>query len=347
VEKTQDLRVQRIKPLPAPRDIKAAFPATEEVNRTVVESRRAIAKILRGEDSRMIAVAGPCSIHNEGEALEYARRLAHVAAKVSDRMLVVMRAYFEKPRTTVGWKGLVYDPYMDDSCEIGVGLERAREIALGIVAMGMPIGTEALDPLTIRYLTDLLSWASVGARTTESQLHRVMASGLSMPVGFKNTTEGSVTVAIDAIEAARAKHVFLGINDQGQVSEVRTVGNPLAHVVLRGGKRGPNYDEQAVRGVLEKLRARSLPPVVMVDCSHGNSAKNPERQAIVLAELVRQRKAGVRGVVGFMLESNLEAGAQKIPTDLSQLRYGVSVTDACIGWEETEDILWDAYCQLS
>jgi len=346
MQQTQDLRVARIKPLPSPHDIKEARPVTEEMNQWVVESRAAVGRILQGEDDRMLAIVGPCSIHREADALDYARRLEELAREVSSQMLVVMRAYFEKPRTTVGWKGLVYDPHMDDSGDMAAGLEQARAIAHAIVGLGLPIGTEALDPLTIRYFSDLLSWASVGARTAESQLHRAMASGLSVPVGFKNTTEGSVTPALDAVECARAPHVFLGINDRGQISEVRTAGNSLAHVVLRGGRRGTNYEEGDVRTMLGKLAERSLPQCVIVDCSHGNSAKRPERQRLVLAELIRQRQAGFKGVVGFMLESNIEPGAQQIPTDLSELRYGVSVTDACMGWDETKEVLREAHHAL-
>ena len=346
VQKTQDLHVVRIKPLPPPRDIKVEIPATSEANCVVVESRAAIENIIRGVDKRMLAIVGPCSIHCEEEAFDYAQRLSELASKLADRLMVVMRVYFEKPRTTVGWKGLINDPHMDGSGDIAHGLRAARKIAREITHKGLAIGTEALDPLTIRYLSDLLSWVSIGARTAESQLHREMASGLSMPVGFKNTTEGSVQAAIDAVDAARSPHAFLGINDSGQVSEVRTTGNPLGHIILRGGRRGTNYDAQSVQSALEKLTARGLPAALVVDCSHGNSAKEPERQELVLHDIIAQRRQGTTGLVGFMIESNIHAGSQKIPTDLSELAYGVSVTDPCIGWEDTVRMLRSLHNEL-
>lgn len=340
---TQDLHVSRIVPLPPPGDLKRKIGSSERANATVVEGRKTIQGILAGEDGRMLAVVGPCSIHRRDEALDYAARLRDLSERLSDKFFLVMRVYFEKPRTRVGWKGLISDPHMDESADIQQGIEEARAIATVITDMGLPIGSEALDPILIRYLSDCLSWTSIGARTTESQTHREMASGLSMPVGFKNSTDGSIENAVDAMASARHPHSFVGINDAGVTSIIRTRGNPWGHLILRGGRNGGNYQPEYVAHAQQKLREAGLSAAIMVDCSHGNSGKDPARQAEVLGEVMAQKIAGNRSLIGFMLESNLFPGRQNIPTDLSQLRYGVSVTDACIGWEETERILTAAY----
>jgi 3-deoxy-7-phosphoheptulonate synthase len=275
--------------------------------------------------------------------MEYAERLVKLAKHLQDRMMVIMRVYFEKPRTTIGWKGLIYDPHLDGSFAIGEGLHQARAFLLRVGELGMPAATEFLDPIVPQYLADLVSWAAIGARTTESQTHRQMASGLSMPVGFKNTTDGNTQHAVDAIVAARSPHGFLGIDLQGQTCMVLTTGNPYAHLVLRGGSRGANYSASAVAAVQRQLTKAGLPNQLLVDCSHGNSDKDYTRQSIALRDVVRQRVAGDSQIMGCMLESHLMPGNQKLGSDPSQLRYGVSITDACIGWEETELLLNEAY----
>jgi 3-deoxy-7-phosphoheptulonate synthase len=304
-----------------------------------MEARATVRRILDREDPRLLIVLGPCSIHDPAAAVDYARRLRDLAARVQDTLYLVMRVYFEKPRTTTGWKGLVNDPRMDDSFRIQEGLHIARRLLLDINELGLPTATEALDPISPQYLQDLIAWSAIGARTAESQTHREMASGLSSAVGFKNGTDGNLKVAINALKSVSGPHRFLGINSRGEVAVIRTRGNRYAHVVLRGGTNGPNYDSVHVRVCEQALAAAGLRPNIMVDCSHANSNKDPALQPAVLEDVARQILAGNRSLVGAMLESNIEAGSQPIPEDRSQLRYGVSVTDGCISWDRTERAL--------
>ncbi len=335
----ENLRVRGVTRLITPTQIKEQLPASPAQVETVLKGREQSRAILRGEDDRLLVVCGPCSIHDPEAALEYARKLAALSREVSDKYFVVMRVYFEKPRTTVGWKGLINDPLMNDSCDMAHGIALARKILLDIADLGLAAGTEFLDPIIPQYLADLMSWAAIGARTTESQTHREMASGLSMPVGFKNGTDGSVQVAIDAMKSSRTPHSFLGIDQDGSTSIVKTTGNPDSHVVLRGGRDGANYEANHVAAACEALRKNSLHPAVMVDCSHANSGKDPARQPLVWKSILEQRASGRREIIGAMLESNLLAGAQPLGTDPAALQYGVSITDACMSWEMTEEML--------
>jgi len=331
--------------LPTPREIKQRLPSNAACEEFVWSSRAALRGILDGEDRRRFVVLGPCSIHDLDAALEYARRLRGLADEVRETMLLVMRVYFSKPRTTVGWKGFINDPDLDDSFRIDEGLKKARELLLALANLGLPAGTEALDPIIPQYLDDLISWNAIGARTTESQTHREMASGLSTPVGFKNGTDGNIQVAINAMQSASLPHHFLGINQDGQVTVLRTSGNRYSHIVLRGGDR-PNYDSVSVAICEKMLRQHSLPVNIMIDCSHGNSFKDPDLQPLVLDNCVNQILEGNRSIVGVMLESHLHAGSQKIGPDLSKLAYGVSITDACIDWETTEHAIRKAHRNL-
>jgi 3-deoxy-7-phosphoheptulonate synthase len=347
MQPTQDLNIRDMLPLISPRALKAELPMTETANRTVVEGREAVKRILRKEDHRLLVIVGPCSIHDPEAALEYAGRLNALHQELADRLCIVMRVYFEKPRTTIGWKGFIYDPYLDGSDDMATGLRVARQLLIDINDMGLPAGTEMLDPITPQYHADLITWSAIGARTTESQTHREMASGLSMPVGFKNSTEGNLQVAINAMESACQPHTFLGIDQDGQTCVVRTTGNPWGHVVLRGGHARPNYDAQSLEDAEQRLRKAGLEPVLMVDCSHANANKKYELQEVVWNDLVQQRVGGNQHLIGMMVESNLEAGTQKIPADRTQLRYGVSVTDPCVDWETTERMLRHAHAQMS
>jgi 3-deoxy-7-phosphoheptulonate synthase len=344
---TRDIHISGLVPLDPPRVVLEELPASDRALETVVRGREAIADVLRGNDDRLLIVVGPCSIHDEKAALEYAHRLAALSRELADRLLIVMRVYFEKPRTTIGWKGLINDPHLNGTFDIATGLRRARKLLLDINELGLPCGTEMLDPISPQYTAELVSWASIGARTTESQTHRQMASGLSMPVGFKNGTDGNIQTAIDAMEAARNPHCFLGIDLDGMTCVVHTTGNDLGHLILRGGRTGPNYDEEHVAAAVEMLITAGLPADVMVDCSHANSSKDHRKQENVFRYEIDQILRGNRSVIGLMLESNLFEGNQKIPADLSQLKYGVSVTDACIGWEKTEELLRFAHDALS
>lgn len=332
-----------VKRLTPPIQLKGRLPIQEAANRTVVEGREAVQRILDGTDRRLFVAIGPCSIHDEPGALEYAGRLNELRRELGDRLCLVMRVYFEKPRTTIGWKGLVYDPHLDGTDDVETGLTRAREILLRINALGLPAGTEFLDPIVPQYLDDLVTWAAVGARTTESQTHRQMASGLSMPVGFKNSTDGSLQVALDALLSARHPHSFLGIDSGGLTSVIRTTGNPYGHLVLRGGKGGTNYDPDSIAAAVGALRKAGLREGLMVDCSHANSAKVFARQEEVWNSVLGQRAAGNRAVVAMMVESHLSEGNQPLAPDRSQLRYGVSITDPCVGWETTERMLRRAH----
>jgi 3-deoxy-7-phosphoheptulonate synthase len=337
--RTQDLHVKEIVPLLSPRAIKAVAPVSEAMNATVAHARERVIRILRQEDPRLLVVIGPCSIHDEKSALEYAARLSALQKELADKMEIVMRVYFEKPRTTIGWKGLINDPHLDGSQDIETGLKIARKLLLEITGLGLPAATEFLDPVVPQYIADLITWAAIGARTTESQTHREMASGLSMPVGLKNSTDGSLQVAIDAMGATRHAHSFLGINEDGLTSIVRTTGNPHAHVVLRGGRALTNYDAASIQAAEEKLAGEKLPPVLMVDCSHANSEKKFAKQEDVWHSVIGQRAGGTKSLIGLMVESHLHEGNQPIPKNLRELRYGVSVTDSCIGWEATERML--------
>ena len=345
--KTQDLHVRELVRLSTPRAVKAAFPTTEAASATVARSRERIIRILRQDDPRLLVVVGPCSIHDEKGALEYATHLNALRQEFADRMEIVMRIYFEKPRTTIGWKGLINDPHLDGSQDIEAGLKIARRLLLEIVGMGLPSATEFLDPIVPQYIADLVTWAAIGARTTESQTHREMASGLSMPIGYKNATDGSLQIAIDAMGAAQHPHSFLGIDQDGATAIVRTNGNPDGHIVLRGGRARTNYDAESIRDAEAVLKRSNLRPVLMVDCSHANSAKQFARQEDVWRSVIEQRVSGTRSLIGVMSESNLHEGNQPFPKPVNELRYGVSITDACVGWETTERMLRWGYGALS
>lgn len=347
MQPTQDLRVKGTIRLISPHALKQELPMTERANRTVVAGREAVQNILDKKDSRLLVITGPCSIHDVNAAKEYAKKLAILAEELKDKFCIMMRVYFEKPRTTIGWKGFINDPHLDDSYDMEYGLRAARQLLIEITGMGLPAATEFLDPITPQYIADLVSWAAVGARTIESQTHREMASGLSMPVGFKNGTDGRLQVAIDAMSSAMHAHNFLGIDQDGKTSIIQTTGNPYGHVVLRGGSSRPNYEPESIKEAAEKLEKAGLPPVLMVDCSHANSGKKHERQEIVWQSIIEQHASGCPNIIGMMVESNLAEGNQPIPKDLSQLRYGVSVTDECISWETTERILREGYKSLA
>jgi 3-deoxy-7-phosphoheptulonate synthase len=328
-----------------PSEIKAALPLSARAEKTVFEARLNIEQILDRRDPRLLVVVGPCSIHDPIAAMDYAHRLKRLADELSDTLFVVMRVYFEKPRTNTGWKGMINDPRMDDSFAIEEGLKKARRLLLDFAELGLPAGTEALDPMSPQYLSDLVSWSAIGARTTESQTHRELASGLSMPVGFKNGTDGGLTVAINAMLSARQPHSFLGINHRGQVAVVRTKGNAYGHMILRGGGN-PNYDAASIALAEVELAKHKLPSNIVIDCSHANSSKDPSRQPQVLDDVVKQMLSGNRSIMGVMLESNIHAGNQTIPQNLSLLRYGVSVTDGCIDWATTATCLQQARSSL-
>jgi 3-deoxy-7-phosphoheptulonate synthase len=325
--------------LVTPEQLKARLPATLAIRASVEAAREAVRAILDRRDHRLLVVVGPCSIHDVDAAQEYAHRLRGLAEAVSDSLLLVMRAYFEKPRTTVGWKGLINDPHLDDTFRIDEGLGLARQVLLDIAASGLPVATEALDPITPQYLQDLIAWSAIGARTTESQTHREMASGLSSAVGFKNGTDGSLDVAVNALQSVAKPHRFLGIDPGGRVVVLHTRGNRYGHIVLRGGSRGPNYDAASVAACEAALTRAGLPANVMIDCSHANSAKDHNRQIPVARDVRDQIAAGNRSIIGLMLESFLESGNQPIRTGRAGLRYGLSVTDACIDWASTESLL--------
>ena len=336
---TSDLHVVDTRPLVAPALLHRELPLGNTAATTVREARERIKAILRGEDRRLLVIVGPCSVHDVGAAREYAAAIAAEHERHRDQLEVVMRVYFEKPRTTVGWKGLINDPHLDGSYDINTGLRRARGLLLHLAELGLPAATELLDPVVPQYIADLISWTAIGARTTESQTHREMASGLSMPIGFKNGTDGSASTAINAMEAAAKPHHFLGISQQGNAAIVSTTGNPDGHLVMRGGKGGPNYGPEAVAAAAAQLAAEGLPARLMVDCSHGNSNKDYRRQGEVLRQVAEQVAGGSLHVMGVMLESHLVEGSQKIPTDLSQLTYGQSITDACIALDTTLALL--------
>ena len=336
--RTRDLRVEGYRPLQPPAVLIDELPLPEDGSRAISTWREEIAGVLDGSDDRLIVVAGPCSVHDVRAGLEYATRLKALADELAADLRVVMRVYFEKPRTTVGWKGLINDPRLDGSFRINEGLRLARRLLLDIAGLGLPAGCEFLDPISPQYTSDLVSWGAIGARTTESQVHRELASGLSMPIGFKNGTGGTVQIAIDAVRAAAYPHRFLGVTEQGLASIVITRGNPECHVILRGGARGPNYDRKSVAQVLEQLVSSGVPQRVMVDASHGNSERDHGRQGAVVRDLASQIADGQRGIIGVMIESFLVEGRQDLG-DPAALTYGQSVTDACLGWDETESVL--------
>ena len=332
-----DVRIGAVRPLITPALLQEWLPAQPAQLALVEASRAAVADVLHGRDDRLVVVVGPCSIHDHEQAMAYARRLKPLADALADRLLVVMRVYFEKPRTTVGWKGYINDPHLDGSFAINEGLEKARALLLDITALGLPVATEFLDLLSPQFISDLVSWGAIGARTTESQSHRQLASGLSCPVGFKNGTDGGVKVAVDAIQAAQAPHAFMGMTKMGQAAIFETRGNPDCHVILRGGKQ-PNYSAADVQATCAQLEAAGLRPQVMVDCSHANSSKQHRKQLEVAADIAAQMAAGERRITGVMIESHLEEGRQDIVPGQA-LKPGVSVTDACIGWADTEPVL--------
>src|SRR5512145_1321388 len=342
MQRTEDLNVVALDVMPTPDEIKAKLPLTEKAAETVVSGRRTIEAILDGRDNRLFAVVGPCSIHDPIAGLDYARRLKKLADEISSTMFMVMRVYFEKPRTSVGWKGFINDPYMDDSFRVDEGMERGRRFLLDVNEIGLPAATEALDPTAPQYLGDLIAWTAIGARTSESQTHREMSSGLSTPVGFKNGTDGDVETATNAILSASHPHAFLGINGQGRSAVVRTRGNPYGHLVLRGGGGRPNFDTVSISLAEQSLEKAKMPRNIVVDCSHANSWKKPELQPLVMRDVVHQIREGNRSIVGFMVESFIEAGNQSIPADLSKLKYGCSVTDACVGWDTPVAMFRDA-----
>jgi 3-deoxy-7-phosphoheptulonate synthase len=348
VQQTSDIRVTQNKPLPDPEILRQEIAKTPEQAEFVLESRNQIASTLNGKDGRLLVIVGPCSIHDTQAGLEYAKKLANLSREIDDRILVAMRVYFEKPRTTVGWKGLIMDPDLNNTCNLEKGLRTARSFLRDILDLRLPTATELLDPITPQYISDLLSWSAIGARTTESQTHRQMASGLSMPVGFKNATSGNVNAAINAILAASQEQTFLGIDRNGRASAVTTTGNPECHLILRGGDSGANYDELSVRKAQEAIDAGGLDTPVMIDCSHANSGKDPAKQPEVLTEIVRQFKDPNLRVSSAMIESNLLHGSQKFPPSKdTKLQYGLSITDGCIDWETTEIILRKAHKDLS
>lgn len=346
MERTNNVNIREMRPLKGPDELKKNLPLSEDLARVVAESRRRIQRILVGEDRTPLVIVGPCSLHDREASLDYARRLRRLQDEVGDRVFLVMRAYFEKPRTTLGWKGLLYDPHLDETDDIAYGIHLARELLLEITRIGLPTATEILDPIVPQFLCDAISWVSIGARTAESQIHRQMASGLSMPIGFKNATDGNLTVAIEAIRAARSPHAFLGIDDRGHAAVALTQGNPYGHVVLRGGSSGPNFGSEYVAFVEVLLRKANIATGVIVDCSHANSGKDERRQHVAFRDVLAQRRAAFAQqpaapptIVGLMLESFIEPGSQPIVAPVSAMRYGCSVTDRCIGWEETEGLI--------
>lgn len=343
--KLSNTNIKNYHVLLTPNEIKAKSPLSKSGEQIVWQFRKEIEQILDFQDRRKFIIVGPCSIHDPEAALEYAQRLKNLSDRVQDKLLLIMRVYFEKPRTTVGWKGLINDPDMDDSFHVEKGLLIARNLLIKLTELGLPSATEALDPIIPQYIGELITWSAIGARTTESQTHREMASGLSMPVGFKNGTDGNIQVALNALHSARTPHNFLGINPKGQVSLFETKGNDYGHVILRGGTQ-PNYDAESVQQVEAQLKQANLPPRIVIDCSHGNTNKNYKLQANVFENVVQQIIDGNTSIVGMMLESHLYAGNQPLTCQQEELKYGISVTDPCIGWEETEEIILAAHAKL-
>ena len=343
---TEDLNVASNEALITPQQLKNEIPLKGNALESVKKARSTIFSILDRKDKRICVVVGPCSIHDTEAAIDYAKRLKELADQVSDTLFIVMRVYFEKPRTSIGWKGLINDPHLDDSFKIEEGLRIGRRLLLDIIDIGLPTSTEALDPISPQYMQDLISWSAIGARTTESQTHREMSSGLSSAVGFKNGTDGGLTVAVNAMQSVSSPHRFLGINTQGQVSVVSTRGNPYAHVVLRGGSNGPNYDSVHVSQCEKALADGGVSSNIMIDCSHANSSKNPDIQPLVLKDVTHQILEGNKSIIGVMLESFINGGSQSIPENLDNLKYGISVTDACMDWATTEQSLLEMAAKI-
>ncbi len=335
---TDDLRIAELRPLTSPAILMEELPISEEVSNLIAKTRLAAGNIVKGEDDRLLVIVGPCSIHDPDAALDYGGRLVKVADRLQDDLVIIMRVYFEKPRTKVGWKGLINDPHLDNSFKINVGLHIARKLLVDLGDIGLPAGSEFLDTITPQFIADLVSWGAIGARTTESQVHRELASGLSMPVGFKNGTDGNIQIAIDAIGAAQSPHHFLSVTKQGISAIVATTGNDCCHLILRGASSGPNFSEAAIKAATKKLRAADVAARVMVDFSHGNSSKDHTRQVVVAEDVCRQLADGSKRICGVMIESNLKAGKQALK-DAASLEYGLSVTDACLSWEMTEPVL--------
>ena len=346
VDSTSDLHVVETRPLMSPALIHRDLPLDQAASEIVSTTRKKIQSILHGNDPRILVIVGPCSVHDVDAAIEYAKRLAPLREKYSQHLEIVMRVYFEKPRTTVGWKGLINDPHLDDSYDINTGLRKARGLLLHLAKRGMPAATELLDPVVPQYIADLISWTAIGARTTESQTHREMASGLSMPIGFKNGTDGSFATAINAMQSASRSHHFLGVNSDGFASIVNTTGNPDTHIVLRGGTKGPNFDNHHIKSIASDLVKSDLPHKVMIDCSHGNSNKDFRKQADVLENIAKQLKDGENNILGVMLESHLKEGNQKLGSKID-LEYGKSITDACINIETTKTLLANLYRSIN
>ena len=333
---TNNLRISSFKEIASPNEVRQEIPITDKSLSTVVRAREDIQNIIDGKDDRKIVIVGPCSIHNYDQALEYAQKLNELRIKTEDKLLIIMRTYFEKPRTTVGWKGFLYDPHLDGSYDLKEGVKLSRKLLVEINEMGLPTATEVLGPIVIQYYSDLICWSAIGARTAESQTHRELASGLSMPVGFKNGTVGNLDIAINAILSAKASHSFLGMDEAGKVAIVETTGNEYGHIILRGGKNGPNYSEESVKDAISSCSEAGIKPSIMIDCSHANSGKDFRNQSTVWNDVWKQIENGGDSIKGFMLESNLEEGKQKIGEDI---KYGISITDSCIGFTETELLL--------
>jgi 3-deoxy-7-phosphoheptulonate synthase len=339
-------RIQEFIKLISPLEIRSEIPVSDKATSTIMNGREDFRKILSGEDGRLAVIVGPCSIHDPKGALEYAEKLKGLHDKLGDKLFIMMRVYFEKPRTTVGWKGMINDPYLNETFDMVTGLKMARRLLIDINELGVPTATELLDPIVSAYTAELVSWVAIGARTTESQTHRQMASGLSAPVGFKNNSDGNLDVAVNAMQSAKNGHNFLGIDDEGNSCVLKTKGNSDVHIVLRGGKGRPNYHTEDIENCEGKLQAADFDPRILIDCSHENSGKNPAKQKIVIKDVIAQKQMGNKSIFGVMLEGNLFEGNQKIPENLADLKYGVSVTDACIGWEETEGLLAELYESL-
>ena len=346
MRRTDNLRIKNTLAIITPAQLDREFPIATKTAEAVEEGRDAVTAILEGRDPRMLGIIGPCSIHDEAAALDYAERLKSLRRRVEDRIYLIMRVYFEKPRTTIGWKGLITDPHLNDSDAIEDGLRLARKLLKKVSEKNIPVAAEMLDPIIPQYLASLITWAAIGARTTESQAHRNLASGLSMPVGFKNSTDGSLITAINALESAINPHNFMGIDKDGRTCILSTTGNRSVHIILRGGRGGPNYQKNYVEEAEQGMTSLGLKPAIIVDCSHANSGKDPRRQGQVLQSVLEQRTQGRRSLVGFMLESNINEGNQKILPHKSAMKYGVSVTDPCLGWEDTEELVGQAYKTL-
>jgi 3-deoxy-7-phosphoheptulonate synthase len=347
LKSNNNIRISSFEKLISPNELQKKIPETEKSNEVIYNSRNAFIDILNDKDKRFVVIIGPCSIHNIDLAMDYAKRLKKLDEQYSDKLMIIMRVYFEKPRTAVGWKGLINDPYLNGSNDIAKGLELARKLLIDIADMDLACATELLDPTIAAFIGDLVTWSAIGARTTESQTHRQMASGLSSPIGFKNGTDGNLDVAINAMLSSQASHSFLGIDENSNTSILHTTGNPYSHLVLRGGAGKPNYDSKTISIVEEKLKAENFAPKIMIDCSHENSGKNHRNQSLVLEDILKQRKAGNRSIFGCMIESNIHSGNQIVPEKLEDLKYGVSITDKCIDWEETEDLIANLYKNIN